>query len=298
MAKILITGGSGMIGQVISKRLLENGHQIVHLSRSPSQGDQFKTFKWEPQKGVIDESAFDGVEIIIHLAGASITQRWSPKNKQTIINSRVDTAKLLLKYVKRLNSKLKTFISASGIGYYGGDTGNELLTEDSPLGADFIADVVDKWEGAADEFKEICPVVKLRIGIVLSNNGGALPQIALPVRYGVGAAIGSGNQYMSWIHIDDLAEVFALATTGKMKGVYNAVSSQPETNEHFTKIIAQVLSKPFFLPNIPKLFMKLYFGEMSILVTGGNRVSNAKLVGTGFEFKYNELKPAIKDLLS
>lgn len=297
MTKVLITGGTGMIGSGISKQLTQAGHQVVHLSRTTSADDEYSTFAWDIGKGVIDEKAFEGVEFIIHLAGASINQRWTEKNKKIIIDSRVKSANLLLETVQRLKTPLKAFISMSAIGYYGGDTGDKLLTESSNPGKDFLAETVTKWENGADQFQAICPVTKFRTGVVLSSEGGALPQIAMPVRYGVGAPIGSGKQWMSWVHIDDVVNAFCKAVEGRLSGTFNLVAPQPVTNAQFTRAIAKALQRPLILPNVPSFVLRLALGEMATIVIGGNNVSSDFLETTGFKFKYTELVRALKDLL-
>ena len=297
MTKVLITGGTGMIGSGISKQLTKTGHQVVHLSRTTSADDEYSTFAWDIGKGVIDEKAFEGVEFIIHLAGASINQRWTEKNKKIIIDSRVKSANLLLESVQRLKTPLKAFISMSAIGYYGGDTGDELLTESSNSGKDFLAETVTKWEASSDQFQTVCPVTKFRTGVVLDRKGGALPQIAKPVRLYVGAPIGSGKQWMSWIHIDDVVNAFCEAVEGRLSGTFNLVAPDPATNAQFTKSIAKTLGRPLILPNVPAFVLRMVMGEMATIVIGGNNVSAKHLESTGFRFNYPELGQALKDLL-
>lgn len=297
MTKVLITGGTGMIGSGISKQLTKAGHQVVHLSRSTSPADEYSTFTWDIAGGSIDDKAFEGVEIIIHLAGASINQRWTEKNKKTIIKSRVASANLLFETVKRLKIPLKAFISMSAIGYYGGDTGDTILTESNDPGNDFLAETVTSWEAAADQFQSICPVTKFRTGVVLDGRGGALPQITTPVKYFVGAPIGSGKQWMSWIHIDDVVNAFCEAVQGNLSGTFNLVAPNPATNALFTKAIAQTIGKPLILPNVPPFVLRLVMGEMATIVIGGNNVSSKHLESTGFKFNYPELDHALKDLL-
>lgn len=297
MTKVLITGGTGMIGSGISKQLKKTGHQVVHLSRSTSPVDEYSTFSWDIAKGDIDERAFEGVEMIIHLAGASINQRWTEKNKKMIIDSRVESANLLFETVKRLKIPLKAFISMSAIGYYGGDTGDTILTESNDPGNDFLAETVTRWEAAADQFQSVCPVTKFRTGVVLDGRGGALPQIAKPVRFYVGAPIGSGKQWMSWIHIDDVVNAFCEAVEGRLSGTFNLVAPKPTTNAQFTKSIAKTLGRPLILPNVPAFVLRMVMGEMATIVIGGNNVSSKHLESTGFKFNYPELDGALRDLL-
>lgn len=297
MTKVLITGGTGMIGSGISRQLTKAGHQVVHLSRSTSSSSEYSTYSWDVTKGIVDEKAFEGVEVIIHLAGASINQRWTVKNKKIIVSSRVKSANLLFDAVHRLKIPLKTFISMSAIGYYGGDTGDQLISESHEPGADFLAETVRKWEEAADQFQSVCPVTKFRAGVVLSDEGGALPKIAAPVRYFVGAPIGSGKQWMSWIHINDVVQAFCMAVEGKLSGTFNLVAPNPATNAQLTKSIARTLGRPLILPNVPAFVLQMVMGEMATIVIGGNNVSAKHLESTGFRFNYPELDQALKDLL-
>ena len=297
MTKVLITGGTGMIGSGISKQLTKAGHQVVHLSRSTSSSSEYSTYSWDVTKGIVDEKAFEGVEVIIHLAGASINQRWTEKNKKIIITSRVKSANLLFDAVHRLKIPLKTFISMSAIGYYGGDTGDQLMSESHEPGSDFLAETVRKWEEAADQFQSVCHVTKFRTGVVLSDEGGALPKIAAPVRYFVGAPIGSGKQWMSWIHIDDVVQAFCMAVEGKLSVTFNLVAPNPATNAQLTKSIARTLGRPLILPNVPSFVLRMVMGEMATIVIGGNNVSAKHLESTGFRFNYPELDQALKDLL-
>lgn len=297
MSKVLITGGTGMIGTKISANLYDRGHEVNHLSRNTDPSARFPTYAWDLKSKHIDEAAFEGVTAIIHLAGASINQRWTSHNKKVIINSRVESANLLYKYVSKLKVSLESFISMSAVGYYGGDTGQELIQESNPSGNDFLAETVIKWESAADQFNSICEVTKLRTGVVLSKKGGALQKIALPVRYGVGAPIGSGKQVMSWVHIDDVVGAFCAAVEGKIRGTFNLVAPHPVSNEVFTKTLARVLGKPLFLPNVPEFILRLFLGEMSIIVTGGNNVSNKKIMNAGYSFKHTDLEESLRDLL-
>ncbi len=297
MAKVLITGGTGMIGTGISEKLAKTGHQVIHLSRSASPNANYPTFQWDVREGTIDERAFEGVDVMIHLAGASINQRWTEKNKKIIIDSRVNSANLLYDTVQSLNTPLKSFISMSAVGYYGADTGDNLITESTDPGNDFLAETVTKWEAAADQFQSICQVTKFRTGVVLSREGGALPQIARPVRYGVGAPIGSGKQWMSWIHLDDVVNVFCEAVEGKLRGTFNLVAPQPVSNADFTQTIAKTLNRPLIFPNVPSFILRLFLGEMATIVIGGNNVSSNHLKTSGFKFKYPGLEDALKDLL-
>lgn len=296
-AKVLITGGSGLVGTCLSGLLTQEGYEVVHLSRSPGRAAGYPSFYWNIGKGEIDKAAFGGVDYIIHLAGANLSRRWTKKRKRIILESRIAPTALLFQYVRELKVPLRAFISASAVGIYGADTGSRWIDEASPVGDDFLARVVQDWEMAADRFSELTRTVRLRTGVVLSTKGGALPSLVRPVRYFVGAPIGSGRQYMSWIHIHDLCRVFHHTISHDLAGVYNATAPGPATNAELTKWIAQALNRPLFMPNVPSFLMKLLFGEMSQVILGGNRVSNDRLLKTGFEFSFRSAESAIKDLL-
>ena len=298
MAKILITGGTGLVGNHLSKILSNSGHEVRHLSRTPDPDPEFPTFEWNLKENFLDPKAIDGINHIIHLAGAGVAdKRWTDDRKQIIIDSRVDSIKLLYSEVKKANIQLESFISASAIGYYGMDTGESHLDEDSSPGQDFLTEVVKKWEAEADTFADLTKVAKVRIGVVLSDEGGAMVEIAKPIKLFAGAPLGSGKQYMSWIHLEDLCQVFAHVLENNLEGTYNATAPNPVTNEALTKTLAKALNKPLFLPNVPGFMMKLILGEMAQMILGGNYVLSDKIQSTGFKFKFTEVEAAVKDLV-
>ena len=299
---VLITGGSGMVGTRLSELLLEQGYTVSHLSRSP--GDDSSPviiYLWDIKQQYINPAALPQADYIVHLAGAGVAdQRWTEKRKQVILDSRVQSTHLLHDaIVKQDPSTIKAFVSASAIGIYGVDTGDTWLTEDSPAANDFLADVVVQWEAAVDTIQALgIRTVKYRIGIVLSDQGGALSPIAQTVRWGVGAPLGSGQQYMSWIHIDDLCRLFIYALEhDTLAGTYNAVGPQPITNRQLTQATAQALHRPLWLPNVPPFALKLALGELSSAVLGGSRVSSQKIEDAGFRHKFNKIEVALADLL-
>jgi uncharacterized protein (TIGR01777 family) len=296
--KILITGGTGLVGTRLSELLTQKEYEVVHLSRKPRPNAQYKTYTWDVMEGHIDKEALE-VDYIIHLAGAGVAdKKWTDQRKELIYSSRIESTRLLFEKVREHGISLKGFISASAIGYYGFDTGDQLVDETTKPGSDFLANVVIDWEDAADSFAELkIPVAKVRIGIVFSENGGALPQLVGPIRFGAGAPIGSGKQYMSWIHIDDLCRIFEHVVSQNLEGVFNGVGPQPATNKEVTKVAAAVLKKPLFLPNVPAFALKIAFGEMANIVLGGNKVASAKIEETGFQFEHPELKECLQDLL-
>ena len=291
-----------MVGTRLSELLLEQGYTVSHLSRSPGDdASPITTYLWDIQQKYINPEAIPRADYIVHLAGAGVAdQRWTDQRKQVILNSRIESTRLLHDTLaEQGSSNVKAFVSASAIGVYGTDTGDTLLTEESPAARDFLADVVVQWEAAVDTIQALgIRTVKHRIGIVLSNQGGALSPVARTVRWGVGAPLGSGEQYMSWIHIDDLCRLFIHALENdSLAGVYNAVGPQPVTNRELTQATARVLHRPLWLPNVPAFALKAALGELSSVVLGGNRVSSQKIEDAGFEHKFNKIEVALADLL-
>ncbi len=299
---VLITGGSGLVGSRLTELLLAKGYTVSHLSRSPAKpSSSIPTYQWDIKQQSIDPQALADADYVIHLAGAGVAdQRWTDERKQAILNSRTESTKLLRDAIAQAGpSTIKAFVSASAIGIYGADTGDVLLTEESPAADDFLADVVMQWEAAVDTVKELgVRTVKCRIGIVLSPDGGALPPIAQTVRWGVGAPLGSGEQYLSWIHIDDLCRLFIHALENEaVAGAYNAVGPQPVTNQQLTQAVARVMHRPLWMPKVPGFALKLALGELASAVLGGNRVSDQKIKDAGFRPKFNQLDLALADLL-
>ncbi|RDV17007.1 TIGR01777 family protein [Pontibacter diazotrophicus] len=294
--KILITGGSGLVGMRLSEMLIDQGYEVAHLSRNPDKVSNYKTFKWDVKEGTIDESAITYADYIVHLTGASLaSEKWTEDRKREIINSRVKSANLLYNAMKSSEHHVKGFISASGVGIYG-NSGDQLVSEESTLGDDFLADVCQSWEGAAWQMHELgLRTVIMRLGIVLSTKGGALPQMARPVKMMAGAPLGSGKQYMSWIHLDDACRLFISAIEDpQFTGVYNAVAPHPVTNKQFMTELAEAMKKPLVLPKVPAFAINLMMGEMSDVVLTGQRVSANKVLQTGFTFEYNYLEEALE----
>lgn len=298
---VLITGGTGSIGRRLTQLLQQEGFQVSLLSRSSKSIPDVRVYQWDIKNGQIDAQAITTADHIIHLAGEGIADsRWTDERKDEILNSRTQSTELLAQTLEENNHHVKSFIGASAIGYYGADTGDRPLTETSVGGTDFMAQVVRAWERSEDQIAALgIRTVKMRTGIVLTMDGGALPKLVQPVRLGAGAPIGSGQQYMSWIHLDDLCRMYIQALTDESwQGAYNAVAPTPVTNETLTKAIAQVLHRPTILPNIPTFAIKLLYGEMAIVVTGGNYVLNRRITEeTSFTYKYTDLVKALEDLL-
>ncbi|KAB8152507.1 TIGR01777 family protein [Kordia sp. TARA_039_SRF] len=300
--KILICGATGLIGSALTELCLAENHQVHYLTTRKNKietSENYKGFHWNPAEGIIDEACFEGVDAIVNLSGANIAKRWTESYKQEIMSSRVDTANILFKVLRnKKDHTVKHYISASGTAIYPSSL-TENYTEDTEKEADdFLGKVVKQWELHANQFKSIeIPVTIIRTGLVLSEKGGVLVEMAKPVKYGVGAAMGSGKQWQSWIHLDDIARVYLHVLTKQTTGVYNGVSPNPTTNKLLTKEIASVLKKPFFMPNIPKFMMKLVLGEMSTLLFSSQKVSSEKLESIAFQHKFPALTPALENLL-
>ncbi|MGM0580112.1 MAG: TIGR01777 family oxidoreductase [Bacteroidota bacterium] len=299
MKKVLITGGSGLIGTKLSALLKERGYEVAHLTRNKKEDYPYQQFEWDIKKQTMEEEAIRFADIIIHLAGAGIAdKRWTDDQKEIIVKSRTDSASLLYKTIKTMPDEApEHFISASGISIYGMDTGDKLVDENTDSGNDFLAEVTKKWEASADQLESLnIPTAKIRTGIVLSRKGGALPKLAQPIKLLVGAPLGSGKQWMSWIHIEDLARLFLHVMENKLTGVYHGVGVNPATNKEVTKAVAKALDKPLILPNVPPFAMKLILGEMAQMVLGGNKVSAEKTLNSGFKYKFENLEKALEDI--
>lgn len=300
MAKILITGGMGTIGKSLCKQLKELGYSVAILSRTKHAQSEFPAYLWDVENNVIEQGALENTDYCIHLAGDNIgAGRWTSRRKKSIVDSRVKSTQLLFNKMQENKIALKAFISASAIGYYGTSNSDIVFKESDPPSSDFLGETCQQWEAAADCFEQSgCRVVKIRTGIVLSKQGGVLEKMVLPVRLGLGAAFGSGKQYMPWIHIDDLCDIYLKAIQDpQMQGPYNAVAPQHTTNVAFMQAIARVLKKPYWLPPVPAMFLKWIFGEMSILLLSGNKVSAEKMMNQGFHFNYQNLDKALLNLL-
>jgi uncharacterized protein (TIGR01777 family) len=297
---ILITGASGLIGTRLIKNLLEKGHRVSVLSRQASNFRGVSTYNWDIDKQLIDLKAFEGVDTIIHLAGAGIAdKRWTKQRKQEIVDSRIRSTQLLYHTIEAIKAPIKTFISASAVGFYG-DRDDEILYEKSEGGTGFLADCCKQWEGAVDQgLKSGIRVVKLRIGIVLSKQGGALSELARPVSFFVGAPLGSGKQWMPWIHLTDLVSIFEKAIENPdYSGTFNACTPYPVTNYEFTKILAKKLFRPVWPVNVPEFVLKTMLGEMSTVILNSTRTSPQKLMDMGFRFRYQGLDAALSEIYS
>ncbi|SKC15104.1 TIGR01777 family oxidoreductase [Dyadobacter psychrophilus] len=300
--KVLITGGTGLIGKRLTQLLLEKGYEVAYLSRKKTSIPAVQVFEWNVDKGYIEEGALENTDYLIHLAGAGVAdERWTEERKKLIISSRTETIELIRKKLVEKNIRPTAFVSSSGSSYYGEDTGNVRNTENSPPNNDFLSHVTVVWEKAADDIAALgIRTVKLRTGIVLSNEAGAIPRMAAPAKFGFGAPLGSGKQWISWIHIDDLCRMYIAALENESwDGPYNAIASQPVTNEELTKQICIALNRPQWLPNVPAFALKMVFGEMASVVLGSSYLVNERITKeTSFQYHFNELDKALKDILA
>ena len=299
--KVLITGGTGLIGTRLAEMLIDSGYEVALLSREPAKNSHFQSFRWDPQAGTIDEAAVPYADYIVSLAGASVADgKWTDERKREIMTSRLGGLALLSRELAKPGHHVQAVISASAVGIYG-DAGDKVVDESTPPALptnDFLADVSNQWELAATPIAALgIRTVIPRIGVVLSTEGGALPQIAKPVKLGAGAALGSGKQYMSWIHLDDLCRLFiAMLEDPAWQGTYNAVAPYPATNQAFTEVLAEVLHRPLILPKVPAFGLKLAMGEMSEIVLASQNVSAKKVLAQGFTFEYPQLRGALEAL--
>lgn len=307
METILITGGTGLIGKGLTKVLLEKGYAVIILSRSPgksiSTNPQLSYAAWDIKRQTIDSAAIEKANYIIHLAGASVAEkRWTDKRKQEILDSRVKSSALLVEAVRKHGNNLKAVISSSAIGFYGADDFsngiNRGFSENDLPSTDFLGSACKEWEESIEPVASFGKrLVRLRTGIVLSNDGGALKEFIRPLKFGLATILGNGKQVISWIHIDDLVNMFIHAIENeKMNGVYNAVAPNPVSNK---KLILQLAKKrnKFFIPvNVPSFILKIVLGEMSIEVLKSATVSSVKTEESGFKFLYPTIETAIDNL--
>ena len=297
--KILITGATGLIGKVISKKALAKGYKVNFLTTSKSKINSLsgcKGFYWNPLKGIIDLNAFKEVSYLINLAGDSIANRWTTKHKNKIIESRVLSANIIYNSLIDLQINLKGIISASAIGYYP-DTYEYYDESNLCFPENFLQKVTDKWEKAITELEtQTQNLTIIRIGLVMSAKGGILSNIVPSVRFCLGSAFGSGNQWQSWIHIDDLAGIFLHVIKNNLRGTINAVAPNPVTQNQLMKSLGKHLKRPIILPNIPKSLVKLILGDRSQLVLSSQKISSRKIEASGFNFEFRDFENAIKDL--
>ena len=301
--KLLITGATGVIGQKIIKRVTENSFEINFLTTRRSKLKSIKNvngFFWNPNKNIIDLNCFNGVDSIIHLSGKNISKRWTKKHKKRIYESRVLSTKLLFNSIRelKLTHKINSFICASAIGIYKSDDDKIHYEKNKIHPSSFLERLVYDWEKSSFSFKKYgVKVVNLRIGLVFSS-GGFLKIIKTFGNFGLISSFGSGNQFQSWIHIDDLVEIFLLSIKDKWDGIYNAVSPQPINQNKMMELISKTLNRPYIMPNIPSFVLQIIFGEMSKILISSHRVSSEKISQKGYVFKYTDIEKALKDILN
>jgi uncharacterized protein (TIGR01777 family) len=294
---VLISGGSGFIGMNLTSLLLSKGYKVSHLSRKANQFGKVRVYRWDPEKEIINPEIFEGIDCIIHLSGANIGEkRWTKSRKEEIIKSRAGTAKFLYKVISQNGIHIRTFISASATGFYGSISSDKIFREEDKPASDFLGTTCRFWEEAADLFANAgVRTAKVRSGVVLDKNDSALARLLEPAKFGLFPRLGSGNQYMSWISLPDLCNIYLkILGDDNMDGVYNAVMPQYITQIEFMRTLAQKMHKPFFHPPLPEFALKTFLGKMSDIVLKGSRVSSEKIINSGFDFEH----PTIDDALS
>ena len=295
---VLVTGATGLVGTELVKQFHDLGYTVHYLTTSKSKIENksnYKGFYWDLNAEIIDANCLEGVSVIIHLAGASIAQRWTTAYKEKIVKSRVDTVALLRKVLDETPHNVTHVVAASAVGIYEDSLTIEHTENSNALNSGFLAEVVKLWETATASLStHSINVTQIRIGIVLSKKGGAFVKMSTPIKWGLGAPFGSGKQWQSWIHLEDLAGIFIHVVTHKLYGVYNAVAPTPITIKALTKKIAKHYNKPNFLPGIPKFVMQLVLGEMHTILYESQKVSNNKIEKTGFQYQF----PTVDSFLS
>ena len=299
--KLLVTGATGLIGKNLithAKRRKISIHFLTTRKGECTNSDDLKGFFWNPEQDEIDDSCFEGVDTLIHLAGANISKPWTTKNKEVILDSRLNSTRLLKKTLDRLNIKMKSICCAGAIGIYPNNI-DDIHEENSPLSQEnFLQKVTYAWEQESEALsKNSINLSIFRIGLVLAKEGGLLSKLTPPVKLFLGTAFASGNQWQSWIHIDDLSRLFFRAVDDGWEGTFNAVAPNPISQINLIKEIGRTLKRPVFLPNIPAFFLQLFMGERSLLILGSHRVSAKLILSKGFKFQFPYLQPALNDIL-
>lgn len=304
MATILITGGTGLIGQALTRSLVSKGHHIIILTRQPrSAKDKVSYMEWNIDMQLLDRAAIERADYIINLAGANVAEkRWTNHQKQVLIDSRVRTGHLIVKGLKEIPNNVKAVISASGMGWYGPDSDDNIggFKEEAPAAKDFLGYVVKQWEVAIAPVTELGKrLVIYRKGIVLSEKGGAFAEFYKPFKFRTATVLGSGKQIVSWLHLDDAVRLYERAIDDEsMSGVYNAATPNPVTNKELIESISKHYAKKHVKVHVPTIVLKTVLGEMSVEVLKSTRLNVEKLLGTGFQFNFPNIDVAVKDLLS
>ena len=298
--KLLITGGTGLVGRNIIAEAKNRGIKVHYLTtdkRKIISDETVKGFYWNPKEDFLDHRCFEGVDTLIHLAGATISKPWTPKNRKEIMDSRVITSSMLSQSMKHEKIKMKQILCASAIGIYP-NSFEDTLTENSvETPENFLQEVTQAWEQQSNVMSDCTDHLSIfRIGLVLAKDEGLLAELSRPVKLFSGTAFATGKQWQSWIHIDDLCQLFLFAAQAGWEGTYNAVAPKPVRQRTLIKALGRVLRRPVFLPNIPGALMKLVMGERSVLILGSQKVSSELILSKGFSFKYSLLPEALKDL--
>jgi uncharacterized protein (TIGR01777 family) len=296
---VLVTGGTGFIGKQIIHALLEKGHSVTNLTTQRKQegivSEKFQHVYWNPTSKEINKSLLSHIEGVIHLAGYSVANKWSAANKALMVSSRISSTEFLCELLNEMDVPPAVIVGASASGFY--KNSHEIQDETAAVGTGFLADLTAQWENASASLHPSIKNIHLRIGVVLSANDGALKKLTPIFKAGIGSAVGDGQQYMSWVHENDLIRLFIHCLENSVEsGIYNATSDNPVTNFEFSKCLAQVLHRPFFLPKVPSFVLRILFGEMSQLVLVSQRLSNKKTRDTAFEFQYKNITPALEAL--
>lgn len=301
--KLLITGATGLVGSALMKRALDEGHSIHFLTTKKSNIPSVQTakgFYWNPATSELDTECFDGVDVIVHLAGASISKRWTSRYKKQIYDSRVGGTQLLVDAVSKLGKahQIKQVVGASAVGIYPSSFSACYSEDFNVQPGSYLECVVVDWEKAEDGFSALgIALAKLRIGLVLTPKGGVLEPLKIPTALGLGAAFGNGKQFQSWIHVDDLVQMILIASQQQWQGIFNAVSPNAVSQTIFTKLLAKAMKRPYFMPALPKFLIQLIAGEMSTLIFNSHKVSAKKVLDKGFKFRYTDLLTAFKSVL-
>ncbi|KDN56088.1 TIGR01777 family oxidoreductase [Flavobacterium seoulense] len=298
---VLITGGTGFVGRNLTQKLVDNGYSVSILSRSKKTNtENVFYYKWDVEKQFIEAEAIQKADYVIHLAGENIGEkRWTKKRKKAILLSRKLSAQLIFDVLQKSNSTIEAFISASAVGIYGAINGQAICRETTKPANDFLGLTCQKWEAATLPFEKLrIRTVKIRTGLVLGKNEGLLKKLSPVFKWRLGSALGSGKQYMPWIHIDDLCSIYLEAIKNpEMQGAYNAAVTDDTNNQVFSATLAKVYGYSIWLPNVPSFFIQFALGEMANLVLKGRRISNEKIKDLGFQFEHENLETAIKKCL-
>lgn len=295
--KILITGGTGLVGRHLSQLLAKKGYEVALLGRKEGSVNGFTCYRWDPGTGYIDLQALEGTKMIINLAGALVAKRWTKTYKKEIYDSRILSTRLLVEALKTQNHEVKTLIGTSAIGIYGNKVKGAL--EDFPVGNTFLANVCADWETENHQAAALgIRTCTMRVGVVLAKEGGFIPEVCAPIKKYVGAVLGTGHQMVSWIHIEDLCRLYIMALENpNMNGVYNAVAPIPVSNKEITYRMANLLGRPILLPPVPGFALRIIFGEMASVLLADQEVSCNKSIQSGFVYHFPDIDKALRNLI-